>query len=123
VSEKNKICITGAAGFIGSHLVDRLLSLGHQLIGIDNMCDFYYPKIKRENMLGSDRPIRLDRLIHALEKVLGKKAQIERLPVPPGDVIRTWADLTLARESLGYEPKTALDEGFHAFYEWLRERQ
>jgi len=70
--------------------------------------------------LGSDRPVRLDALVEAVEKALGKKAEIDRRPVPVGDVRRTWADLTLAREILGYEPRTPLKEGLRIFAEWIR---
>ncbi|MHC4132521.1 MAG: GDP-mannose 4,6-dehydratase [Planctomycetota bacterium] len=48
-----KILITGAAGFIGSHLTERLLNDGHSVIGIDNFDDFYDPKIKRSNVAAS----------------------------------------------------------------------
>ena len=70
--------------------------------------------------LGSDRPVRLDALLDAIEKILGKEAKIERQPVPPGDVRRTWADLTLAREVLGYQPSTSLQDGLKQFVDWLR---
>lgn len=45
-----KILITGAAGFIGSHLVDRLLEDGHQVLGLDNFNEFYDPKLKERNL-------------------------------------------------------------------------
>ena len=70
--------------------------------------------------LGSDRPVRLDALVDALEKALGKEARIDRLPVPQGDVRRTWADLTLARDLLGYQPRTPLEDGLKQFIAWLR---
>ena len=47
-----KVVITGAAGFIGSHLSDRLLGNGWTVIGIDNFDDFYDPQIKRRNIEG-----------------------------------------------------------------------
>ena len=43
------ILITGAAGFIGSHTAERLASLGHHVLGVDNFSDYYDPKLKRQN--------------------------------------------------------------------------
>jgi len=48
-----KILLTGAAGFIGSHLTEKLLQQGHQITGLDNFDDFYDPKIKRRNIADS----------------------------------------------------------------------
>jgi UDP-glucuronate 4-epimerase len=70
--------------------------------------------------LGSDRPIRLDALLDAIEKALGKKAVLDRQPVPQGDVRRTWADLNRAREILGYQPRMSLEDGLKQFVSWLR---
>ena len=50
---KETILITGAAGFIGSHLVERFLRLGHELVGIDNFDDYYSPAIKQKNISAS----------------------------------------------------------------------
>lgn len=70
--------------------------------------------------LGESRPVSLSGLIAAIEKALGKKAIIERLPPQPGDVERTFADVSRARAELGYEPRTDLNEGLAAFVQWLR---
>jgi UDP-glucuronate 4-epimerase len=47
---KNTILVTGAAGFIGSHLVERLLNAGNQIVGLDNFDNYYLPAIKRHNV-------------------------------------------------------------------------
>lgn len=45
-----KILITGVAGFIGSHLCLKLLELGHQIIGVDNLNDYYDIKLKKDRL-------------------------------------------------------------------------
>lgn len=47
---KETVLVTGAAGFIGSHLVERLLALGHRVIGLDNFDPFYPEALKRQNL-------------------------------------------------------------------------
>ena len=54
-----------------------------------------------------------------LEKALGKKAIIERRPAQPGDVERTFADLSRSSAELGYRPQTTLSEGLRKFVEWF----
>ncbi len=72
--------------------------------------------------LGESRPVRLDELIGEIEKALGKKAVIERLGMQPGDVIQTYADVSKAKERLGYEPKTEIEVGLRQFVEWFRKQ-
>jgi UDP-glucuronate 4-epimerase len=59
-------------------------------------------------------------LIALLEKAVGKKAVINVLPEQPGDVPLTFADITKAREILGYNPQTKIAEGIPRFVEWYR---
>ncbi|MCB9852629.1 MAG: GDP-mannose 4,6-dehydratase [Phycisphaerales bacterium] len=70
--------------------------------------------------LGESRPVSLSDLIAAIEKALGKKAIIDRKPVPPGDVQTTYADVSRAQAELGYEPRTHLADGLAKFVEWFR---
>jgi UDP-glucuronate 4-epimerase len=70
--------------------------------------------------LGESRPVTLAHLIESIENALGKKAIINRLPPQPGDVQQTYADVSLARAELGYEPNTALETGLDRFVRWLR---
>lgn len=72
--------------------------------------------------LGSHRPVPLNRFVHTIETKLGKKALIESVGMQPGDVPRTYADLTLSKELLGYNPTTTLEEGISRFIDWYKTR-
>ena len=68
--------------------------------------------------LGGGSPVTLNEMIATIEKVLGKRAKIERLPMQPGDVDRTVADITKAKRLLNYNPQTTFEEGIRKFIEW-----
>jgi UDP-glucuronate 4-epimerase len=69
--------------------------------------------------LGNNYSVSLKQLISSIENVVGKKATIEQLPEQPGDVPRTFADISKAKRLLGYEPKTGISEGLEIFYNWF----
>jgi UDP-glucuronate 4-epimerase len=71
--------------------------------------------------LGESRPISVNDLIAELEVVLGRKALKTHLPLQPGDVDRTFADVTKAARDLGYKPSTDIRTGLTRFVAWLRE--
>ncbi len=71
--------------------------------------------------LGESRPITVNDLVAEIEKALGKKAIKEYVPPQPGDVERTYADVTNAAEELGYKPATTIEKGLVEFVTWLRE--
>ncbi len=73
--------------------------------------------------LGESRPISVNDFIIELEKALGKKAVRENLPLQPGDVDRTYADVTRAVNELGYNPRTTIQQGLAKFISWLRQNQ
>lgn len=70
--------------------------------------------------LGGSSPVSLRELIDAIGSIVGKRPQIERLSMQPGDVERTWADLSRSKAELGYEPQTALIEGLRKQWQWLK---
>ena len=70
--------------------------------------------------LGHSHPITVNDLIVEIEKALGKKAIKEYLPSQPGDVERTYADITKAAKDLGYNPTTTIQAGLAKFVTWLR---
>ncbi len=69
--------------------------------------------------LGESQTVTLARLIELLEAALGKKAVIDRQPVPPGDVPVTFADITKARAQLGYDPQVKIEAGIRLFIDWF----
>lgn len=71
--------------------------------------------------LGGNHPVSLSGLIETIERVTGRKAQIQRLPMQPGDVERTWADLSRSEAELGYKPTTSLEEGIAKQWQWYQE--
>ena len=72
--------------------------------------------------LGESRTIELNELISLLEKELDTNAIIDRQLPQPGDVPQTYADISKARASLHYNPKTQIEEGLRRFVEWFRLR-
>ncbi|MFZ5802834.1 MAG: GDP-mannose 4,6-dehydratase [Candidatus Omnitrophota bacterium] len=73
--------------------------------------------------LGESRMVSLAEMIDCLERVLGKKARIRRLPHQPGDVERTYADISKARRLFGYFPVTDFETGIEHFVDWLLSRR
>jgi len=71
--------------------------------------------------LGESQPITVNDLIVEIEKTLSKKAVKEYLPPQPGDVERTYADITKAAKDLGYNPSTTIQIGLARFVQWLRQ--
>jgi UDP-glucuronate 4-epimerase len=69
--------------------------------------------------LGESETIQLKDLIAGIEKALGKKAKINRLPEQPGDMPLTCADISKARKLLGYNPKTKFEDGLPKFIDWF----
>ena len=71
--------------------------------------------------LGNHRPVRLERFIEVLEEALGVKARRNLMPMQPGDVPRTYADVCKARDLLEWEPVIPIEEGIPRFVAWYRE--
>jgi UDP-glucuronate 4-epimerase len=70
--------------------------------------------------LGESQTVTLRDLIALLEKSLGKKAEIDRQPLQPGDVPITFANIDKARAKLGYNPRVKIEEGIPKFVEWFQ---
>ena len=70
--------------------------------------------------IGGEHPVTLKDLIERIAEALGREPEIHQLPDQPGDVPRTFAEVSRARGDLGYEPQVSLVEGLRRFVAWLR---
>ncbi len=72
--------------------------------------------------LGSNNPISLKEMIKIIGEVLGKEPKINQLPMQPGDVDITYADISKAEKLLGYKPSITFKEGIEKFFEWYKKQ-
>jgi UDP-glucuronate 4-epimerase len=70
--------------------------------------------------IGNDSPINIIDYISALEKALGKVGRKEYLPIQPGDVEDTWADISDLSDNFGFKPSTSIENGVEKFAEWYK---
>jgi UDP-glucuronate 4-epimerase len=70
--------------------------------------------------IGNNQSVKLLDFIEAIEQTLGKKAEKQMLPMQPGDVEKTWANVDDLIRDYGYQPNTPIREGVKAFVTWYR---
>ncbi len=70
--------------------------------------------------IGNHQPVELLRIIEILEGLLGKKAKMELMPMQPGDVPATYADIEDLARDAGFRPNTPIETGIRKFVEWYR---
>jgi UDP-glucuronate 4-epimerase len=88
------------------------------------MAAMHYDKTGFEIInLGNNYAVSLKELVAGIEEVTGKKASIEQLSEQAGDVAKTFADISKAKELLGYDPKTKLEDGLKKFYDWFLQNE
>lgn len=94
--------------------------------GIENM--LYCPPEADENgdrakvyNIGNNKPEKLMYFIETLEKTIGREAKKEYLPMQPGDVYQTYADVTELMRDFDFKPSTSIEDGLNRFAEWYRE--
>lgn len=98
--------------------------IGDIVDGIKRSCDYV---INNENVyeiinLGNSSPISLKEMINIIGEVVGVTPKINELPMQPGDVNRTFADISKAKRLLGYNPKTSFREGIINFVNWYKKQ-
>ncbi|MBI5151182.1 MAG: SDR family NAD(P)-dependent oxidoreductase [Candidatus Pacebacteria bacterium] len=92
---------------------------------IDDITEGLLSATKRDDVfeiynLGNNKPVTLKTFIHTIEKVVGKKAKLHRVPKQKGDVPYTWADISKAQKFLRFSPQTSLFNGLTKFYSWYK---
>lgn len=70
--------------------------------------------------IGNNNPVELMFVIHILERCIGKKAKLNMLPMQPGDVTATFADIEDLRKEVGFEPGTPIEKGLKNFVDWYK---
>ena len=70
--------------------------------------------------IGNNQPIELITFIETLERLLGKEAQKEWLPIQPGDVEVTYADISGLQKDFNYQPSTSIEQGLQSFVTWYK---
>lgn len=71
--------------------------------------------------IGNNQPVQLSRFIETIEAVIGKKAQKELLPLQPGDVPATYANVDDLTRAVGFKPATSIETGIKRFFDWYKE--
>lgn len=71
--------------------------------------------------IGNSTPVKLLDFVHEIENATGKEAEKEFMPMQPGDVEKTWADVSKLKKDYNYEPSTNIKEGISKFVEWYKQ--
>ena len=71
--------------------------------------------------IGNNQPVELLDFIHTLERIIGKKAKMNMLPMQLGDVPATYADVDDLIKDVGFKPRTSIEDGIGKFYQWYKE--
>jgi hypothetical protein len=71
--------------------------------------------------IGNSSPVQLMDFIRSIEKATQKEAILNKMPMQPGDVPSTFADVKSLEQDVGYKSKTKVDEGIKIFVDWYRE--
>ena len=77
-------------------------------------------KMYMRYLTGESHVVSLKEMVETIESALGKKAILDIQPMQPGDVDKTYADISKAKAMIGYDPQTNFAEGIRKFVEWYK---
>lgn len=100
-------------------IVEGLLRVKDRLPIMERNCKTTAKAAYKIYNIGNNQPIKLGRFIEAIEKATGKVAQRNQLPMQPGDVPVTYADMSELMEDVGFKPVTEIEEGIKKFVDWF----
>lgn len=91
--------------------------------GIEKALEFINDKVVFEIFnLGESKTISLNKMVQTIETCLQQKVKKEFLPMQPGDVIQTYADISKSKKMIGYNPQMEFDKGVERFVKWWKEQ-
>lgn len=93
-------------------IVDGILKSMNYLFNNENVYEIFN--------LGESHVVSLKEMVETIENALGKKAILDIQPMQPGDVDKTYADISKAKAMIGYDPQTNFSEGIRKFVEWYK---
>lgn len=93
-------------------IVDGILKSMNYLFNNENVYEIFN--------LGESHIVSLKEMVETIENALGKKAILDIQPMQPGDVDKTYADISKAKAMIGYDPQTNFSEGIRKFVEWYK---
>ena len=93
-------------------IVDGILKSMNYLFNNENVYEIFN--------LGESHVVSLKEMVETIESALGKKAILDIQPMQPGDVDKTYADISKAKAMIGYDPQTNFSEGIRKFVEWYK---
>jgi UDP-glucuronate 4-epimerase len=105
-------------------IVEGVIRASDQIAEADTNWDAAYPDPATSQApfrlfnIGNNSPVRLGDYVTALEEALGQKAELELLPLQPGEALDTYADVTELVSAVGYKPATDVNNGVKAFVDW-----
>ena len=108
-------------------IVEGVIRTSDQIAEADPNYDANEPDASRSNApwrvfnIGCERPVELLRYIEVIEECTGREAVKNMLPMQPGDVKATYADVSALVDAVGYRPQVSLEEGMQRFVDWYRD--